>query len=148
VGDRGQAVAGGGSEARLAATRARWDERADMHLRSRGYDLEGWLRDARGPTSWEAQAVGDVAGLRLLHLQRHLGLDTLAWARAGARVTGLDFSPAARDIATRAGLAGRAGFVCAEVYSAVRGLGHATFDLVSVSVSSSARWSPRAAGPP
>jgi SAM-dependent methyltransferase len=79
-----------------------------------------------------------VSGLRLLHLQCHFGLDTLAWARAGARVTGLDFAPsavaAARDIAQRAGLAERAEFVCADVYDAVGALGHAEFDIVYVSL--------------
>ena len=39
--------------------------------------------------------VGDVAGKSLLHLQCHFGIDTLSWARLGARVTGADFSPAA-----------------------------------------------------
>jgi SAM-dependent methyltransferase len=123
---------------RLAVNRANWDERTAIHLRSRFYDLEGWLRDRRGPRSWEHEALGDVAGLRLLHLQCHFGLDTLAWARAGAWVTGLDFSPsaidAARLIAERAGLAERATFVCANVYDAVEVLGRATFDVVYVSL--------------
>lgn len=125
-------------EERRAANRANWDERAAVHLRSRFYDVEGWLRDKPGPSRREAEALGDVAGLRLLHLQCHFGLDTLAWARAGARVTGLDFSPAAvaaaRDIAERAGLAGRSDFVCADVYDAVEALGHAEFDIVYVSL--------------
>jgi len=43
--------------------------------------------------------VGDVAGRSLLHLQCHFGIDTLSWARLGARVTGADFSPAAIDLA-------------------------------------------------
>jgi SAM-dependent methyltransferase len=53
-------------------------------------------------------------------------------------VTGLDFSAAAIDaaraLARRAGLAARAGFVCADVYDAVEALGHATFDVVYVSL--------------
>jgi SAM-dependent methyltransferase len=36
--------------------------------------------------------VGDVAGKSLLHLMCHFGLDTLSWARLGAKVTGVDFS--------------------------------------------------------
>jgi hypothetical protein len=35
-----------------------------------------------------------VAG-RCSTLQCHFGIDTLSWARLGARVTGVDFSPAA-----------------------------------------------------
>jgi SAM-dependent methyltransferase len=121
-----------------AANRANWDDRTAIHLRSRFYDVEGWLRDGPGPNRYEAGALGDVAGLRLLHLQCHFGLDTLQWARAGAQVTGLDLSPsavaAAKDIARRAGLADRAEFVCADVYDAVEALGHAEFDIVYVSL--------------
>jgi SAM-dependent methyltransferase len=62
----------------------------------------------------------------------------LAWADAGARVTGLDFSPAAIEAATelarRAGLDGRATFVCANVYDAAAVLSPATFDIVYVSL--------------
>jgi SAM-dependent methyltransferase len=52
-------------------------------------------------------------------------------------VTGLDFAPtavaAARDIAQRARLDGRAEFVCADVYDAVDALGQDEFDIVYVS---------------
>jgi 2-polyprenyl-3-methyl-5-hydroxy-6-metoxy-1,4-benzoquinol methylase len=123
---------------RLEANRANWDERTAVHLASRFYDVEGWLRDRRGPRPHELEALGEVSGLRLLHLQCHIGLDTLAWARAGARVTGLDFSPAAidaaRDLARRSGLSDKAEFVCADVYEAASALGHATFDIVYVSL--------------
>ncbi|MHB8332145.1 MAG: class I SAM-dependent methyltransferase [Candidatus Dormibacteria bacterium] len=71
-------------------------------------------------------------------MQCHIGLDTRAWARVGARVTGLDFSPAAitaaGEIAERAGLSDRAEFVRADVYDATDALGHATFDVVYVSL--------------
>lgn len=127
-----------GGEDWRATNRANWDERTAIHLRSQFYDVDGWLREGRGPRPREVAALGDVAGQRLLHLQCHFGLDTLAWARAGAVVTGLDFSPvaveAARDLAERAGLAARATFVCADVYQAAEALGHATFDVVYVSL--------------
>jgi SAM-dependent methyltransferase len=123
---------------RLEANRANWDDRTDIHVRSEFYDVEGWLRDGRAPRPHEAEALGDVAGLRLLHLQCHFGLDTLTWARAGAQVTGLDFSPAAIDaaraIAERAGLADRAEFVCSDVYDAATALEHRSFDIVYVSL--------------
>jgi SAM-dependent methyltransferase len=123
---------------RLAANRANWDERTGLHLRSRFYDVERWLRERPTPRAYEAEALGDVAGLRLLHLQCHFGLDTLTWAGAGAEVTGLDFSAAAidaaRELAERAGLGGRATFVCADVYDAVDALRHTRFDVVYVSL--------------
>lgn len=74
----------------------------------------------------------------------------MAWARAGAQVTGVDFSPvaieAAQDLARRAGLAERATFVRSNVDDAVGALGGATFDIVYVSLGalcwlpSVARW--------
>jgi SAM-dependent methyltransferase len=39
--------------------------------------------------------VGDVDARRLLHLQCHIGLDSISWARLGAHVTAVDFSPTA-----------------------------------------------------
>ena len=123
---------------RLATNRENWNDRTAVHLDSAFYDVEGWLRDRRQPRAREVEALGDVTGLRLLHLQCHFGLDTLAWARAGAHVTGLDFSPtaidAARDIARRAGLSDRAEFVCSDVYDATSALEHTTFDIVYVSL--------------
>jgi len=131
---------------RLAANLANWNDRTEIHLGSEFYDVEGWLRGERGPRSYELEALGDVAGLRLLHLQCHFGLDTLTWARAGAHVTGLDFSAAAidaaRDLARRAGLADRAEFVCADVHDAARALDHATFDVVYVSLGA-LNWLPK-----
>jgi SAM-dependent methyltransferase len=122
----------------IAANQIQWDERAAIHLESRFYDVEGWLRDQPGPRPREVEALGNVEGLRLAHPQCHFGLDTLAWARAGAVVTGLDFSPvaiaAARQIAERAGLAERATFVCAPIEDAVAALDGAVFDVVYVSL--------------
>ena len=122
----------------LAANRANWDERTGIHVESRFYDVEGWLRRAPGPRPREVDALGDVSGLSLLHLQCHFGLDTLQFARAGARVTGLDFSPTAidvaRDLADRAGLSDRSHFVCADIHDAVDALESQTFDIVYVSL--------------
>ena len=125
------------NDERLAANRAAWDARVPVHAASRSYDVEGRLRDKQGPHPWELEALGDVSGLRLVHLQCHLGLDTLAWARAGASVVGLDFSPTAietaQSLAGQAGLSDRAQFVCADVYDAPAALHGGTFDVVYVS---------------
>ena len=141
---------------RLAANRANWDDRTAVHVQSQFYDVEGWLRAAPGPRPREIEMLGDVSGLRLAHLQCHFGLDTLAFARAGAQVTGLDFSPAAIDaaraVAQRAGLADRAEFTCANVYDALDTLGRERFDVVYVSLGaltwlpSVGRWAEQAAG--
>jgi SAM-dependent methyltransferase len=125
-------------DAHQEANRANWDDRTAIHMNSAFYDVDGWLREARGPRPREVDALGDVTGLRLVHLQCHFGLDTLAWARAGATVTGLDFSPvaidAAKDVARRAGLTGRSSFVCADVLDAAAALAPERFDIVYVSL--------------
>jgi len=123
---------------RLEANRSNWNERVGVHARSRFYDVDGWLRDAPGPDPREREALGDLDGMTLVHLQCHFGMDTLCWARAGAVVTGLDFSPAAIDeavgLSQRAGLAARSTFVCANVYDAPRALSGQRFDVVYVSL--------------
>jgi SAM-dependent methyltransferase len=120
------------------ANRANWDDRAAIHVRSEFYDLAGWVREERGPRDVEVAALGDVTGLRLVHLQCHIGTDTLAFARVGAIVTGLDFSPAsvaaAQDLASQAGLTERASFVCGDVYDAADLLGDGQFEIVYVSL--------------
>ena len=99
-------------DAWTAANRANWDDRVPIHRASAFYDVEGWMAERPGPRPWELKVLGDVAGLDLVHLQCHFGLDTLAFANAGARVTGVDFSgdaiEVARELATSAGLADRA----------------------------------------
>jgi SAM-dependent methyltransferase len=99
----------------LQVNRARWNELAGIHAESAHYDLEGFFKGDIRIRDYERADVGDVTGKTLLHLMCHIGLDTLSWARLGARVTGADFSDKAMDmarkIAAEAGL--EANFVCA-----------------------------------
>jgi len=70
---------------------ALWDEIAPVHLKA--YKAVALLRKGvEVLDEIELREVGDVAGKSLLHLQCHIGSDTLAWARHGAVVTGVDFS--------------------------------------------------------
>ncbi len=69
-----------------------WDERAELHGQDSYYDIAGFLAGASSLREAELVLAGEVAGRDLLHLQCHIGLDTLSWARRGAVVTGLDFS--------------------------------------------------------
>ena len=118
----------------LEANRANWDERVPIHVRSGFYGVDVFLAggDPLRGRPFEPEEMGDVRGKSLVHLQCHFGLDTLAWARRGATVAGLDFSqPAveqARDLAERAGLA--AEFVQSDVYDAAAVFGGRTFDIV------------------
>ena len=86
-------------EASFAASQALWDAWTAVHATGDFYDLAGFKAGGVRLRPYEIEMVGDVAGRSLLHLQCHFGIDTLSWARLGARVTGADLSPAAIDLA-------------------------------------------------
>ncbi|GAA3311343.1 hypothetical protein GCM10020295_80780 [Streptomyces cinereospinus] len=116
-----------------AANLANWDERVPIHTAGSFYDLPAFVAGRNTLRDFELSEVGDVAGKTLLHLQCHIGLDTLSWSRRGATVTGLDFSAVAVKAAN--GLAAQvdattARFVTADVYDAVQALGGQRFDIV------------------
>ena len=115
--------------------RASWDERVPAHAASPDYGLERFAADPGHLSQvvrFDLPRLGSVKGLRGVHLQCHIGTDTVSLARLGASMTGLDFSaPAvaqAQRLADRIGADAR--FVQAEVYSAVDVLGRGAFDLV------------------
>ncbi|WP_371169017.1 class I SAM-dependent methyltransferase [Aliiroseovarius sp. 2305UL8-7] len=122
----------------IEANKATWDERVGLHLDADAYDLRP-LREGRAHLHpIEQSDIGDVAGLRIAHLQCHFGRDSLTLAQQGAQVVGLDFSPAAikvaRELAAELGLADRATFVEADVYSAPEALSaFDRFDMVFIS---------------
>jgi SAM-dependent methyltransferase len=122
--------------------RAWWDERVPIHAAGDFYDLDSFVAGHDTLLPFEDDLVGPVDGLDLVHLQCHMGMDTLSWARRGARVTGLDFSaPAievARDLADRIGVVAR--FEVADVYDSVEVLG-ATYDIAYQSLGS-LNWHP------
>jgi len=119
------------------ANRANWDERVTVHLGPRGYDLSG-LRAGRGRlNAIEEAELGDVHGLRVLHLQCHFGNDSLTLAQRGAEVVGLDFSrpaiDAAQRLAAELGLGARVRFVEADLYEAPAAIAEpSSFDRVFV----------------
>ena len=82
----------------LDINRANWDERAPAHAVSEGYAVRRLVSDPAalsGVVEFDRPLLGDIAGLRGVHLQCHIGTDTLSLHRLGARMSGLDFSPAA-----------------------------------------------------
>ncbi|MEX1171447.1 MAG: class I SAM-dependent methyltransferase [Chloroflexota bacterium] len=92
----------------FAANRSLWDAWTAVHAEGSFYDLDGFRTGGVRLRDEEIEAVGDVRGRSLLHLQCHFGIDTLSWARLGATVTGADFSPAAVRLASE--LAADVGF--------------------------------------
>jgi SAM-dependent methyltransferase len=119
--------------------RANWDERAPAHAASPYYALTQFTEDPRflsHVVRFDLPRLGDVRGLRGVHLQCHIGTDTVSLARLGAEMTGLDFSPPALAEAHR--LAARTGtpveFVESELYDAPQRLPPESFDFVYTGV--------------
>lgn len=119
----------------LLVNRLNWDERAPAHAASPGYGFDRFVADPShlsDVVTFDRPLLGDVSKLTGLHLQCHIGTDTLSLARLGARMTGLDLSPASLEQARR--LADATGtevdYVESDVYSAPQALGDRRFDLV------------------
>jgi len=77
-----------------------WNGWSLLHHRPGLFTLEGFRAGQSSLLPVEREELGDVSGRSLLHLQCGFGMDSLNWARLGARVTGVDFSKRAVEIAT------------------------------------------------
>ncbi|NKB46064.1 MAG: methyltransferase domain-containing protein [Alphaproteobacteria bacterium] len=106
-----------------------WECRVPLHLKS--YPLEKFMAGWDPLFPIEAKEIGDITGLDVLHLQCHIGMDSLGLVRRGANVTGLDFSPsaikAAQDLARETEL--KAKFVEGDIYETPKRI-RKKFDLV------------------
>ncbi len=74
------------------ANKTLWDAKTPHHLKSDFYDLDAFKKGKNVLREIELDALGNVEGKSLLHLQCHFGQDTLCWSRMGAKCTGVDFS--------------------------------------------------------
>ena len=125
-----------------------WNQRTAVHKDSDFYNLAGFKAGESVLTSIELNELGDVKGKTMLHLQCHFGMDSLDWARRGAKVTGVDLSDIAIEEAKKLNeeLGLDAKFICANVYDIAisknekaetppsEGLGEAeTFDIIFTS---------------
>jgi SAM-dependent methyltransferase len=127
--------AAGRDAAHFAVNKAYWDERAPAHAGSRDYAVQEMIADPdrlSDVVRFDVPRLGDIGGQRGLHLQCHIGTDTLSLQRLGATMTGLDFAPTAIALARQ--LAADAGaeieFVESDVFSAPDVLGDNGFDFV------------------
>lgn len=129
--------------------RANWDERAGIHAGSDTYDLARYVEDPghlstvvsddiaplAGALGRDVGSPSPLEGLDVLHLQCHIGTDTLSLARLGANVTGADFSPSslavARSLFEDAGATGT--FVETDVQHAAENV-PGSFDVVYTSI--------------
>jgi SAM-dependent methyltransferase len=119
----------------LDFNRAAWDDRAAAHAASPDYAVERFVADREFLSEvvrFDLPLLGDVRGARGVHLQCHIGTDTISLARLGADMTGLDFSAAsvaeARRISERAQTPVE--FVESTVYDALAVLQPERYDLV------------------
>jgi ubiquinone/menaquinone biosynthesis C-methylase UbiE len=98
--------------------KARWNELVNIHAKSQEYDLKAFIAGKNSLHQPELDLLGDVRDKSLLHLQCHFGLDTISWARIGAKATGVDFSDTAielaREIARKTGV--DAEFIYSNIY--------------------------------
>ena len=90
--------------------RANWNDRAPAHAASPDYAFDRFAADPdflSEVVRFDRPRLGDISGLRGVHLQCHIGTDTVSLSRLGASMTGLDFSDRslaeARRLATLAG---------------------------------------------
>jgi 2-polyprenyl-3-methyl-5-hydroxy-6-metoxy-1,4-benzoquinol methylase len=118
-----------------AVNRANWDDRAQAHAASADYNVGEFTTDPAHLSDvvrFDLPLLGDISGLRGVHLQCHIGTDTLSLARLGARMTGVDFSTKsleqARALAEQAGPA--IDYLESDVYTAAAVLDRSSYDLV------------------
>ena len=121
----------------IDANRANWNERATLHAArdGSGYGVQRYVDDREALSDvvrFDLPLLGDIAGTRAVHLQCHIGTDTLSLARLGARVTGLDFSENAVAEARRlvAETGDAVDFIQSDVSRAMDVLPSGEFDLV------------------
>jgi len=131
----------------LRLNRALWDARAPVHAASRSYGIDAFLADPEHLSDvvrFDRERLGDVAGLEAVHLQCHIGTDTLSLHRLGARMTGLDFSATSLEQARRLAESAGAGirYVESDVYRAAEALPPGGFDLVYTGIGAIG-WLPR-----
>jgi SAM-dependent methyltransferase len=95
-----------------------WEQWTSIHVDSEFYNLPSFIQGKNSLNELEKSELGPIAGLSVLHLQCHFGMDTLSLARMGAEVTGVDFSEAAitkaRELADRLTL--KAEFILSDIY--------------------------------
>lgn len=88
--------------------RRHWEEVCAHHPDCGYYDLERFRRTRCSLSSVEMSEVGNVDGLRGVHLQCGIGLETMSLSGLGADMTGVDFADSAVTVARR--LAQECGF--------------------------------------
>ena len=111
-----------------------WNEKVKVHAKSAMYDLEAFKKGKSSLMPYELNALGNVKGKSLLHLQCHFGQDTLSWSRLEAKCVGVDLSDEGITLANKLNdeLQLDAEFVCCNVFETSKYV-KKTFDIVFTS---------------
>ena len=75
---------------------ANWESRVDIHVKSTTYDVAGLVAGTRrlsDVVAFDEPFLGDLTGLDVVHLQCHIGTDTLSLARLGAPRIPIAYAP-------------------------------------------------------
>ncbi|AUC82376.1 bifunctional 2-polyprenyl-6-hydroxyphenol methylase/3-demethylubiquinol 3-O-methyltransferase UbiG [Lacinutrix sp. Bg11-31] len=118
----------------FSANKATWNDKVKVHAKSDMYAMEAFKKGKTSLMQYELDALGDVNGKSLLHLQCHFGQDTLSWTRLGAKCTGIDLSDEGIKLAQQLNkeLDLDADFVCCNVLDTAKYVKD-TFDIVFAS---------------
>ncbi len=118
----------------IEINRQSWNNRTDVHVQSKFYDLDGFLAGKNSLNEIELNLLGNIKGKTILHLQCHFGQDSISLSRLGAKVTGVDLSDKAIERAKQ--LAedenSNAKFICCDIYDLPKHLNE-KFDIVFTS---------------
>ncbi len=116
------------------ANKKLWDKAASINANSKFYSVEKFKQGKSSLNYVELEALGNVKGKSILHLQCHFGQDTLSLARMGANITGVDFSSEAISLANKLKIELKlnADFICCNIYDLKKYL-NKKFDIVYTS---------------
>lgn len=118
----------------FSANKATWNDKVKVHAESDMYAMEAFKKGKTSLMRYELDALGDVSGKSLLHLQCHFGQDTLSWSRLGAKCVGVDLSDEGVKLAQQLNdeLNLEAQFVCCNVLDTSKYV-EGAFDIVFTS---------------
>lgn len=114
--------------------KATWNKKVSIHAQSEMYNMSGFKAGKTSLMPYELNALGDIKGKSLLHLQCHFGQDTLSWSRLGAHCVGVDISDEAITLAKQLNdeLHLNVDFVCCNVLDISQHISD-TFDIIFTS---------------
>jgi 2-polyprenyl-3-methyl-5-hydroxy-6-metoxy-1,4-benzoquinol methylase len=118
----------------IEINRQSWNNRTETHLKSKFYDMDGFLKGKTSLNEIELNLLGNIKGKSILHLQCHFGQDSISLSRLGAEVTGVDLSDKAIERAKQIAkdTKSNAQFICCDLYDLPNHLDE-KFDIVFTS---------------